>query len=534
MIYRFLLISLFASFALAGCGGKKYTTDLDELSYQRSVWSSKQPEKYSYTIDIGCFCPHEADRRITVDGDVATVQGVPPLRGHFQGNVRENYGEPMTMDALFDIIENAFAVGYDGIDVEYHPEYGYPEVIHLDRYAGAVDDEVSYFVKDFAVSDTPVFDFYEAWIQWGDSGLDDYYYTLSRDCFCIFAGDFELAVINGAIDSLYADQEMRYLEQSEFSTLSWTVPQLFAVIYSSIAEGSNVDAIYDESLGYPIRIAIDEELLPVDAGLIYQINGFTADVKKVDKPVTIEQLESQKSIWRNVNKSGLAYSYQQICLCEEDDYYYRLSLSGVQVADVTLYQFPQVSDLDLTYQPLSVDALFDEAERIILGGADRIDIDFHPQMGFPIFIKEDLDAGEQGDELVIRVFEITDGNSPIDELYNRVAIWNASEIENYDFTYTWNYPSRSLGEFEIVVEAGEPVNGKELTEDRELPLDEFQDVDGTISALFDTLRYYLDHEETVASVVYDETYGYPEQLYLTSPKHLEGGYSIQVTEFSLP
>ena len=133
---------------------------LAELAAARAQWESAMIDDYRITLSIACFCGAPYNGEL----DVSVVDGVIVAASD------KASGAPLSDDAiarlptiaqLFDIIEAAYGTGADSIEVIYNtmvgipeqplpPSYGFPEYAHIDRIAGAADDEVTYRITDFA------------------------------------------------------------------------------------------------------------------------------------------------------------------------------------------------------------------------------------------------------------------------------------------------------------------------------------------------------------------------------------------------
>lgn len=128
---------------LAGCG----LVDPDPwddrrlaLALARAQWEETDPGSYRYDYFRGCFCAGPVGRFVVTvtDGTVTAV-------------VTEPDGEPApesalgafaTVEDLFQVVEDAIRNEVDGFRVGYHPEYGFPTLIDIDRDKHAIDDEL--------------------------------------------------------------------------------------------------------------------------------------------------------------------------------------------------------------------------------------------------------------------------------------------------------------------------------------------------------------------------------------------------------
>ncbi len=98
--------------------------------------------------------------------------------------------------------------------------------------------------------------------RWADSGLSTYQYTYQRTCFCVrdWTRPVVIDVANDRIARIvYADDE------APVGPTYWksyqTVDELFALIDSALVrDAAQVTVQFDEALGYPSQLYIDEDL----------------------------------------------------------------------------------------------------------------------------------------------------------------------------------------------------------------------------------------------------------------------------------
>ncbi|HEU4323541.1 MAG TPA: DUF6174 domain-containing protein [Roseiflexaceae bacterium] len=110
--------------------------------------------------------------------------------------------------------------------------------------------------------------------RWGSGGLVNYRYTLEITCFCVAPANEQLLVEvqNGATARIttVAGGEAVSSDQAE---RAGTVPSLFEIIRDAHERGADeVDVTYDEALGYPTRIRIDEHAQAADDEAVYQVS----------------------------------------------------------------------------------------------------------------------------------------------------------------------------------------------------------------------------------------------------------------------
>lgn len=111
---------------------------------------------------------------------------------------------------------------------------------------------------------------------WQLHDIDSYQVTLTRECFCLPRGEIVLTVQDGLLVDSLVVEENRSLTVDELEYIPGTVEQLFDLITASEAAGDTVAVQYDSAYGYPSRVAINEEALAADGGIIYHLSGFIA------------------------------------------------------------------------------------------------------------------------------------------------------------------------------------------------------------------------------------------------------------------
>lgn len=136
--------------ALAGCTSSSGPTDpVTALAFSRARWFNAGISDYQFTIARVCECLPEMAGPVVVE----VRGGAVVERTYASGtSVDPQYADLFTaVPGLFDLIDEAIRRDAAGLAVRYNAEYGYPESIQIDWVAGAVDDEVSYRITDFAL-----------------------------------------------------------------------------------------------------------------------------------------------------------------------------------------------------------------------------------------------------------------------------------------------------------------------------------------------------------------------------------------------
>ena len=120
-----------------------------ELDKHRALWTSSRAGDYSFVLAPMCFCPQDLldPVRITVvNGVVASVTYVE------SGKTPEHdgFGRYVTIDDLFDTIQEAIDRKASQITVTYDPETGYPTDTRLDYVARMTDEEYMFTVSGYS------------------------------------------------------------------------------------------------------------------------------------------------------------------------------------------------------------------------------------------------------------------------------------------------------------------------------------------------------------------------------------------------
>jgi hypothetical protein len=123
--------------ALAAAGCDNPFSPTDDLEDARRTWERQGIQSYSLTVHQDCFCPEDVRgpfRVRVVSGVVVSVTdpatGAPRSASAFT---------PLTVEALFDRVQQAIDEGVRELDVRYDPELGYPREIEINLSQQAVD-----------------------------------------------------------------------------------------------------------------------------------------------------------------------------------------------------------------------------------------------------------------------------------------------------------------------------------------------------------------------------------------------------------
>ena len=120
-----------------------------ELDKHRALWAASRAGDYSFVLAPICFCPQDLldpVRIAVVNGVVASVTYVE------SGKTPEHdgFGRYVTIDDLFDTIQEAIDRKASQITVTYDPETGYPTDARLDYDARMTDEEYMFTVSGYS------------------------------------------------------------------------------------------------------------------------------------------------------------------------------------------------------------------------------------------------------------------------------------------------------------------------------------------------------------------------------------------------
>jgi hypothetical protein len=123
---------------LAACGGDSTTAPTNRLDEQRALWASQGLADYTFDVRKVCYCQFVDGVRVTVKDGVIT--GVTELASEVARDP-ENF---MTIDGLFDLVQDAYDRDAHEVQVEFDPSRGYPTRIWIDYVLMIADEEMGF------------------------------------------------------------------------------------------------------------------------------------------------------------------------------------------------------------------------------------------------------------------------------------------------------------------------------------------------------------------------------------------------------
>jgi hypothetical protein len=142
------IIALAALLLQAGCSA--ITGAESDFERARSKWTSLRPAAYDYTVKLSCYCGGEVTRAIVivVRGDVVESRTYADDGAVVPAQFNSTF---LTIDGMFEKIEDGFDSNFARVDVRYDPAFGYPVSIAFDGSVQIADDESSYTLTNFHV-----------------------------------------------------------------------------------------------------------------------------------------------------------------------------------------------------------------------------------------------------------------------------------------------------------------------------------------------------------------------------------------------
>jgi len=126
-----------------------------ELGRQRAKWARQQITSYNLVYRRDCFCGIEFVTPTYIEvraGGISTArysESDAPLPLWVQDRLP-------TVEALFDIVDNALDREVDLLEVVYDPALGYPRRIAIDYRFSTADDEVTHVVSGLEIMLPPI------------------------------------------------------------------------------------------------------------------------------------------------------------------------------------------------------------------------------------------------------------------------------------------------------------------------------------------------------------------------------------------
>lgn len=137
---------IFLLFIILNCTKKTGVIPEDELNLQEQEkkWKKQGITDYEFTSQISCFChsDYTLPKAIVVKNDeIQSINGVAYANLEYENH--------MTIDELFDYIEDRQNKNPVIENLEFDSVYGFPSYIYFDISEMIADDEIGYTITNF-------------------------------------------------------------------------------------------------------------------------------------------------------------------------------------------------------------------------------------------------------------------------------------------------------------------------------------------------------------------------------------------------
>ena len=137
---------IFLLFIILNCTKKTGVIPEDELNLQEQEkkWKKQGITDYEFTSQISCFCQSDytLPKAIVVKNDeIQSINGVAYANLEYENH--------MTIDELFDYIEDRQNKNLVIENLEFDSVYGFPSYIYFDISEMIADDEIGYTITNF-------------------------------------------------------------------------------------------------------------------------------------------------------------------------------------------------------------------------------------------------------------------------------------------------------------------------------------------------------------------------------------------------
>jgi hypothetical protein len=138
-----------AALFFSGCGSGGALPAPSRLEDAQNRWRTASVSHYAFTLTRSCFCPPDSNGPVRIEvrnGSVVSI--TKPDGSTYSGDYFSRYD---TVEELFGVVRDAQTQPASSLIDDYDPALGFPTRISIDYIALAVDDEVSYAIRDFNV-----------------------------------------------------------------------------------------------------------------------------------------------------------------------------------------------------------------------------------------------------------------------------------------------------------------------------------------------------------------------------------------------
>ena len=376
---------------------------LGGLEAARSAWASASTSDYTLTETCAGCEPRTVAVRA---GEVMSLAD----------------DEASTVDDMFATIEDSIRQGAI-VEVEYHPELGYPIRLTIDFEGdGTIDVDLSF--DDFEVMKIveTLDELLAAQETWDAQHLHSYRYIARFDCTCEENGTYEVTVRDRTTVNYVPLEETASdaISPGNIDDLFGDLEEWFTSSADLIDEGIlAIDVRMDPELGYPRWFRVEAEDVDNEAFVGRFTITVTIDlVEQLDDSITNEEIddlaevEAAIELWERANLTDYNYTLSVFCECPRE-------FSGpftITVADGVLESATLISDGSSVSEFDLFAATLNDTFLVIIGSINsgtEVDIAYDDTLGYPTLAIIGLEAVAVDGGLAFSIEDVqpTDGSS---------------------------------------------------------------------------------------------------------------------------
>jgi hypothetical protein len=121
-----------------------------DIAAAKERWRRNEPDRYSYSVRMLCFCPIDTVRVTATRDSVIEASTTRPGPGGAPWPIPDP--QRYSIDSLFAHLEAMEASHPHRLDFRFDPEYGFPDSLVYDGSERAVDDELTQTVFGFRIA----------------------------------------------------------------------------------------------------------------------------------------------------------------------------------------------------------------------------------------------------------------------------------------------------------------------------------------------------------------------------------------------
>lgn len=124
--------------------------------------------------------------------------------------------------------------------------------------------------------DSPRVDIERARTVWADQTDGTYAFDLFHSCFCVYAGDFRVNVVDYEIVSIIGVPRGEAVPETHFDYM-YSIEQMFDLVEDARRRDADVVEVEFSDRGFPVRINLDYSVNVADDELYMEVGNVTTD-----------------------------------------------------------------------------------------------------------------------------------------------------------------------------------------------------------------------------------------------------------------